>query len=194
MTEQNDAPMTPEAAAELLRTGGEPVEPVAVLPDAERPEDPGPAEDEEPEEKKRPERRFKWHDDSHLTVEDWLAGNAHAVLEIAPGLTVQFSEAKESHRDEVDALINGIGPAFIMRGLRDGVMATQVRRANNIGLVCQSMTHMNGEPWMREAKLKDRWTSIKGRGQLFIDKLIEALYEFSDQLLWVIDNGDLGNS
>jgi len=180
----NDQMQAEQAAAEL--SGRKPGEPIQ-----ETTEDPIP--DPLPK-NKPPLRRFVWVNEDHLTVEDWLAGQAHAVLQIVPGLTVQFQEAKEIDREAVDSLVNGLGSKFVMKGLVDGVMATQVRRASNMGLLCQSITHLNGERWMPDSSLEERWKAIKGKGQLMVDKLIEALYEFSDQLLHTIDSGNLGNS
>lgn len=185
--------MTDEEAAADLAGGKPPADAIQRL--AEEMEAVDAAEPEvEERQKVAPERRFKWIDDDRLTVEDWLAGQACAVIQIVPGLTVQLTEATEEQRDEVDALVNGRGPSFLMKGMRDGLMATQVRRASNICLLCQSLTHMNGEPWMPDAPLDQRYKKLKARGTLLVDKLIEAMYEFSDQLLWKIDNGDLGNS
>jgi len=189
-----------QAAAELSGKGAAPPSAIAAIAQlAERiEEEKGKIEEEggfTPEDPARPpKRKFNWVNEDSLNIEEWLAGNACAVLQIVPGLTVQFQEAKESSRDDVDALVNGIGPDFIMKGLRDGVMATQIRRASNIGLLCQSITHMNGERWMPGSTLEGRWKELKGKGTIMIDRLTEALYEFSDQLLWKIENGDLGNS
>ena len=163
----------------------------------ENPPEPSPASEAdsvEIPERTPPLRKFVWLDDSAVSVEEWLAGQAHAVIQVVPGLTVQFSEAKESARDEVDALVNGRGPAFIMKGMRDGVMATQVRRATNIGLLAVSITHMNGERWMPGVSLDERWKALKDKGTLMIDRLTAALYEFTDVLLHEIESADLGNS
>lgn len=191
--------MTVEEAANALATGRmaddedtlpNAKHPLQEIPDAPEPSD-LPEKDKKPE---PPKRVFTWIDEESLTVEDWIAGQAHAVLQVVPGMVIQFREPKELERDEVDALVNGIGPAFIMKGLRDGVMATQVRRASNIGLLCQAITHINGERWLPGSSLEDRWKWIKGKGSLMIDRLIEAFYEFTNALLWKIENGDLGNS
>jgi hypothetical protein len=207
------ATMTPDEAAEALRRstklpewpegtapGAEPA-PTAAPP--EPPAEEEPAEESEPLEVKprRPVRIFKWISDKEMTVDDWLAGTAVADIEVFPGIVFRFREASNKEMREADAFVNGMGPEFIMLGLpqQDGIRDDRPRgeqwaRARNVGMVCITVTHMGSHPWPPGGTFGAKFDVIDNMGHVKVDRLIQAMSEFTEQLAWNVREADLGNS
>ena len=157
-------------------------------------------EEEKVESKTRP-RRFKWVDDRHLTVENWLSGTAYADVEVFPGVVFRFVEASNSSLRDADAIVNSMGPKFMLRGLEqhdgsreDIARHDQWARARNVAMLAVTVTRMGGESWPPGESLSEKFGALDKMGHIKIDRLIQAMSEFISELALMIESADLGNS
>ena len=190
-------PMSEREAVEALGRQEAPEGRPEVAVEAETPE----VKEGEAPKMVRPKRRFRWIDDKNMTVPLWLADKAAADIEIFPGVVFRFREAKNSELREADAYVNAMGPQFIMRGIPQGVeglrddlpRGEQWARARNVGMVAMTISHMGGKSWPEGETFADRFKSIDDMGHVKVDRLIQGMSEFTEQLAWLVRETDLPN-
>jgi len=211
-----DTPLSDQERA--LQSLSEPDAPPAEAPPAPEPAaEPEPAEPEPEADRKKPETReerlvrlraegspyrsFRWVDDSKMTVDDWLANLATADIEVFPNVVFRFHEPSDLEMREADAVVNSMGPAFVMTGLiqPDGSRGDMVRgeqwsRAKNIALLACALTHMEGDPFPEGKSLKDKYNCLAKMGHIKLDRLIAAYAEFTITMAYMVEVGDLPNS
>jgi len=143
-------------------------------------------------------RSFRWVDDSKMTVEDWLAELATADIEVFPGVVFRFREPSSKALREADAVVNSMGPSFVMTGLlqpdgsRDDIVrGEQWARSKNIANLTCAVTHMGGEPWPPGKAVREKYLEIDKMGHIKLDRLIAAYAEFTMVLAYIVEVGDL---
>lgn len=184
----------------------EPPEPVEDVPVADKEaEEDGPETREDRIARMRsngpPPRAFRWVDDTALTIDNWLVGSAYADIEVFPGVVFRFIEPKSSVLRQADAVVNSMGPAFILtglmqpRGTRDDVVQhDQWARARTIANLACAIAYMSGDPWPTGKNLREKFDVIDDLGHIKVDRLSAAYIEFTVQLAYVIEVGNLPNS
>lgn len=211
MTSDTPALTEQEAAAQLL-AGDAPAEAPASEPEPApepEPETPKPPRDpKKPETREErlkrlredgpPMRAFRWVDDSKMTVESWLAELATADIEVFPGVVFRFREPSSMALREADAVVNSMGPSFMMTGLMqpDGSRDDRVRheqwvRAKNIANLSCAVTHMGGGTWPSGKTLREKYLELDRMGHIKLDRLIAAYAEFTVVLAYIVEVGDL---